>query len=46
MTGSEVCNLINSLSKRGVKDSEIIDIIFETEGQQRAVPGEKEEDNK
>ena len=35
MTGPETCNLIDSLTKRGLEDSEIIEIIFETEGRQR-----------
>ena len=35
MTGAEVCNLVDSLTKRGLDDTEIIQIIFETEGRQR-----------
>ena len=35
MTGQEICNLIDSLSKRGIDDTQIIEIIFETEGRQR-----------
>lgn len=35
MSGTEVCNLIDSLSKRHMPDSDIIEIIFETEGRQR-----------
>lgn len=35
MTGLETCNLIDSLAKRGMNDSEIIEVIFEIEGRQR-----------
>ena len=45
MTGSEVCDLMDSLSKRGIKDSEIIDIIYEVEGRKRpSISTEKEEE--
>ena len=40
MSGTEICNLIDSLTKRGLDDSEIIEIIFETEGRQRQKRGD------
>ncbi len=48
MTGSEICNLIDSLSKKGLSDSEIIEIIYETEGRIRqGIPNEdKKEETK
>ena len=35
MTGAEICNLVDSLTERGLDDTEIIKITFETEGRQR-----------
>ena len=44
MTGSEICNLIDSLKARGIPDSEIINIIYEIEGR-RSVPQKPDEED-
>ena len=41
MTGAEICNLMDSLTKRGIKDSEIIKILYEVEGRVRPEPGQE-----
>lgn len=41
MTGQEICNLMDSLKKRGMSAEEIIEIIYEVEGR---IPPEKKEE--